>query len=237
MFQVSAGNPSEERNSRSPFDARQTYEHPRNPMCHSAIMRTLGTPIRSSSSIRCTVHRQWENSQKAEAYLLSLLDLTFLILSSQRFNLLQKYSTLESGHLERVIKLPSETSQGTMATTNGTTNGGTMSKKTNGHTPVSQAWLGLAQCLPPRDPDTEFWWQTTGGQLATLLEAAGYSVERQYEVLVFHHQWVVSDAPCTLLSITTPTDISQGSIPGPRSKGRKYETQVEILDHPRWFAN
>ncbi|KAJ0120537.1 hypothetical protein J7T55_015266 [Diaporthe amygdali] len=72
------------------------------------------------------------------------------------------------------------------------TNGGEVSK-TNGHTKAKQmqAWKGLSQCLPARDADTEYWWQLTGRQLATLLDAAGYSVERQYEVLVFHHQWVV----------------------------------------------
>ncbi|KAK8050739.1 hypothetical protein PG994_012469 [Apiospora phragmitis] len=76
---------------------------------------------------------------------------------------------------------PTET---TIASTNGTL--GTQKTKANG-----QAWERLSQCLPPRDADSEFWWQLHGRQLAVLLDAAGYTLERQLEVLVFHHQWVV----------------------------------------------
>lgn len=113
------------------------------------------------------------------------------------------------------------------------TNGGEVSK-TNGHTKAKQmqAWKGLSQCLPARDADTEYWWQLTGRQLATLLDAAGYSVERQYEVLVFHHQWVVSGDPLIAkISLTFYADYSLGSILGPCTNSRQLQAEVEITDH------
>jgi hypothetical protein len=54
-----------------------------------------------------------------------------------------------------------------------------------------KAWLALNQCLPPRDADSNFWWQLTGRQLAALVEAAGYPIEKQYEVLMIHYHWTV----------------------------------------------
>lgn len=73
---------------------------------------------------------------------------------------------------------------------NGHTNG------VNGHKPLkksqpSKAWKALSQCLPPRDPDADRWWQITGQHLAAMCEAAGYPVEKQYEVLLMHHQYTV----------------------------------------------
>lgn len=57
----------------------------------------------------------------------------------------------------------------------------------------TKVWLSLVKtCLPPQDRDIEFWWQLTGYHLANMVEAAGYSVERQYEVLLFHYHWIVS---------------------------------------------
>jgi hypothetical protein len=58
----------------------------------------------------------------------------------------------------------------------------------------TKAWEALSQCLPPRNPDIDHWWQLTGRQLAALLEAAGYPIERQYEALLTHYHWTVSRA-------------------------------------------
>ena len=54
------------------------------------------------------------------------------------------------------------------------------------------AWETLAQYLPARSPDTDYWWQLTGRHLAVLAEAAGYPIDKQYEVLLFHYHWAVS---------------------------------------------
>lgn len=54
------------------------------------------------------------------------------------------------------------------------------------------AWKALSQYLPTRNPDSDFWWQLTGRQLAAILEAAGYPIEKQYEALLFHYLWTVS---------------------------------------------
>ena len=77
--------------------------------------------------------------------------------------------------------------------TNGHTNG---VNGTNGHKPLQRSqptkvFQSLSQCLPPRDPDVDRWWQITGQHLAAMCEAAGYSIEKQYEVLLMHHQFTV----------------------------------------------
>ncbi|KAI1124398.1 dimethylallyl tryptophan synthase GliD1 [Nemania abortiva] len=52
-------------------------------------------------------------------------------------------------------------------------------------------WSSLSQWLPSRDSDSDYWWKLTGEHLAIMLEAAGYSVERQYNALLFHYHWIV----------------------------------------------
>ena len=56
----------------------------------------------------------------------------------------------------------------------------------------TQAWAALAPYLPSREADMEYWWQLTGRHIAALVDAAGYSMEKQYEALVFHYHWMVS---------------------------------------------
>ncbi|KAI1083649.1 dimethylallyl tryptophan synthase GliD1, partial [Whalleya microplaca] len=57
--------------------------------------------------------------------------------------------------------------------------------------PPTKVWLSLSQWLPARDPGSDYWWRLTGEHLATLLDAAGYSIERQYSALLFHYHWIV----------------------------------------------
>ncbi|KAI5868213.1 aromatic prenyltransferase [Durotheca rogersii] len=60
------------------------------------------------------------------------------------------------------------------------------------HEKPTQVWKSLEDvCLPARSYDIEFWWQVTGYHLAKMVEAAGYPIERQYEVLLFHYHWIV----------------------------------------------
>ncbi|KAK7937316.1 uncharacterized protein PG986_014184 [Apiospora aurea] len=54
-----------------------------------------------------------------------------------------------------------------------------------------EAWTKIAQYLPPRNPQYDFWWQLTGRHLAVMLDSAGYPVERQYEALMFHYNWAI----------------------------------------------
>jgi hypothetical protein len=56
----------------------------------------------------------------------------------------------------------------------------------------TQAWRSLSRLLPSRDSDSDYWWGLTGRQLAFMVDAAGYSMERQYEALLFHYHWAVS---------------------------------------------
>ncbi|POS75482.1 hypothetical protein DHEL01_v206124 [Diaporthe helianthi] len=42
------------------------------------------------------------------------------------------------------------------------------------------------------DSDSQWWWETTGRQLATILVDGGYSLNDQYEALLLHHRAVVS---------------------------------------------
>ncbi|KAI1810885.1 aromatic prenyltransferase [Poronia punctata] len=67
-----------------------------------------------------------------------------------------------------------------------------MSKQgTHQNHPPTKVWQSLKTCLAPQDPDVEFWWQLTGYHLAHMVDAAAYPVERQYEILLFHYQWIV----------------------------------------------
>lgn len=59
----------------------------------------------------------------------------------------------------------------------------------------TQAWKSLLKCLPRGDSNVEFWWQLTGSLLAEVVEAADYTVARQYEILLFHYHWIVSCFP------------------------------------------
>ncbi|KAH6857478.1 dimethylallyl tryptophan synthase GliD1 [Alternaria rosae] len=57
--------------------------------------------------------------------------------------------------------------------------------------PTTKIWESLRPLLPSRGSDCDYWWNYTGLHLAYLLEAAGYSTERQYEALLFHYHLVV----------------------------------------------
>ncbi|KAJ8107192.1 hypothetical protein ONZ43_g6811 [Nemania bipapillata] len=56
---------------------------------------------------------------------------------------------------------------------------------------IPKVWQSLKTCLSPRDDDAQFWWRLTGYQLAHMVDAAGYTVERQYEILLFHYHLVI----------------------------------------------
>lgn len=58
-----------------------------------------------------------------------------------------------------------------------------------------KVWNFLTRCLPVVDKDADFWWRLTGYHMAVMIEAAGYTPERQYEVLLFHHHFIVSNNP------------------------------------------
>ncbi|KAI0393716.1 dimethylallyl tryptophan synthase GliD1 [Xylariaceae sp. FL0594] len=58
-------------------------------------------------------------------------------------------------------------------------------------TTTTNIWSSLSQWLPPRDVDSDYWWKLTGEHLANMLEAAGYTLERQYSSLLFHYHYVV----------------------------------------------
>lgn len=53
-----------------------------------------------------------------------------------------------------------------------------------------RVWDTLSQWLPSRDENSDFWWQTTGPHLATLLFQAGYTIHQQYQGLLFHYHVV-----------------------------------------------
>lgn len=57
---------------------------------------------------------------------------------------------------------------------------------------VTPVWAALKKWLPQQDSDLQYWWDLTGQHLATMLEAGGYSVEEQYNALLFHNNWIVS---------------------------------------------
>ena len=58
-------------------------------------------------------------------------------------------------------------------------------------TTSSSVWEAVSQWLPLASPDLEYWWKLTGPRIAHMMEAAEYSVEDQYNALLFHHSWIV----------------------------------------------
>lgn len=57
---------------------------------------------------------------------------------------------------------------------------------------VTPVWAALKKWLPQQESNLQYWWDLTGQHLATMLEAGGYSVEEQYNALLFHNSWIVS---------------------------------------------
>nr|XP_036575176.1 dimethylallyl tryptophan synthase 1 [Colletotrichum truncatum]KAF6781703.1 dimethylallyl tryptophan synthase 1 [Colletotrichum truncatum] len=53
------------------------------------------------------------------------------------------------------------------------------------------ALSSVSKWLPPRDEHSDFWWSMAGPHFATLFRNADYSLESQYEFLLFIHHYVV----------------------------------------------
>ncbi|KAK2858466.1 hypothetical protein FQN49_004703 [Arthroderma sp. PD_2] len=80
----------------------------------------------------------------------------------------------------------------------------------------TKAWEALSPLLPSRTPDYDFWWKLTGMNLASLVDAAGYPIERQYETLLFHYHWIVpflGPAPAADGTIEWPTTLNLEGLP------------------------
>ncbi|KAI1504045.1 dimethylallyl tryptophan synthase GliD1 [Biscogniauxia marginata] len=78
-----------------------------------------------------------------------------------------------------------------MTQSNGNGNGNGVVKSNGQVSQTTEAWRALSKILPPRNPDYDWWWRLTGQHMAALVEAAGYSIEKQYEALLFHYHWTV----------------------------------------------
>jgi DMATS type aromatic prenyltransferase len=59
------------------------------------------------------------------------------------------------------------------------------------HEIIHPAWKTLDKWLPPFSEDEDWWWQTLGGHLVTLLNNAAYDLNEQYEALLFLYRWVI----------------------------------------------
>lgn len=49
----------------------------------------------------------------------------------------------------------------------------------------------LSKLGPSRGASHAHWWKRTGPQLALMLKEAGYTVDKQFEVLLFYYHWIV----------------------------------------------
>lgn len=49
----------------------------------------------------------------------------------------------------------------------------------------------LSRLEPSRGASHAHWWKRTGPQLALMLKEAGYTVDKQFEVLLFYYHWIV----------------------------------------------
>ncbi|KAI1739624.1 dimethylallyl tryptophan synthase GliD1 [Xylaria scruposa] len=55
----------------------------------------------------------------------------------------------------------------------------------------SKVWASASRWLTPPNAACDYWWQLTGPHLAALVESAGYSVEKQFEALLFYYNWII----------------------------------------------
>lgn len=54
-----------------------------------------------------------------------------------------------------------------------------------------KAWAALSKWLPSHNTEIDYWWKVTGTPLAMMMDAAGYSLEGQYDALLSHYHWTV----------------------------------------------
>ncbi|KAI9644286.1 hypothetical protein NHQ30_007642 [Ciborinia camelliae] len=69
---------------------------------------------------------------------------------------------------------------------------------------ASTVWNSVSKWLPKRNENCDFWWQSTGPQLCALLFQAGYSVDQQYEALIFHYHIIAPRLGPRPISSTPP---------------------------------
>ncbi|KAI1325880.1 dimethylallyl tryptophan synthase GliD1 [Xylariaceae sp. FL0255] len=55
----------------------------------------------------------------------------------------------------------------------------------------SSVWEAVSRWLPLNSPDLEYWWKLTGPHVSHMMEAAGHSVEAQYNALLFHYAYII----------------------------------------------
>ncbi|KAL8672170.1 MAG: hypothetical protein Q9168_003369 [Polycauliona sp. 1 TL-2023] len=64
-------------------------------------------------------------------------------------------------------------------------------------TSTTEAWRVLHAYLRPQDDDARFWWEMTGPALAMMMHEAAYTMQDQFEGLLFHYRFVVTRlGPC-----------------------------------------
>ena len=66
--------------------------------------------------------------------------------------------------------------------------------KRHHHSRCGSHWWRIVS-RPRKTKDVEFRWRLTRYHLAAMIDAAGYSTEKQYEALPFHYHWIVSKQP------------------------------------------
>ncbi|KAF4461269.1 dimethylallyl tryptophan synthase 1 [Fusarium albosuccineum] len=57
----------------------------------------------------------------------------------------------------------------------------------------TNTWETLSRYLPSRNEDLDYWWSRIGPQAALVLEKAGYSVQGQYDALLFLYHWIMPE--------------------------------------------
>ncbi|RHZ54023.1 uncharacterized protein CDV56_106189 [Aspergillus thermomutatus] len=56
---------------------------------------------------------------------------------------------------------------------------------------VTPVWDAVSQWISVTNPDLEYWWKLTGPHISYMMVAAGYTVEAQYNALLFHYHWII----------------------------------------------
>lgn len=90
----------------------------------------------------------------------------------------------------------------------------------------------VSKLEPSLGPSHTHWWKLTSPQLALMLEAADYPIEKQFETLLFYYHWVVSPESSPGWHQALPN--RAGPLSRPQTR-RGWQLQVEISRLGCWY--
>ncbi|KAL6230047.1 hypothetical protein BDW75DRAFT_234723 [Aspergillus navahoensis] len=87
----------------------------------------------------------------------------------------------------------------------------------------------VSKLEPSRGPSYAHWWKLTGPQLALMLQAAKYPIEKQFETLLFYYHWIATSGPNVRLTIEPINEVS-GTRFDPLNQSPSLELLQRVAD-------